>query len=70
MKPFSIINAPALMSPVALALYLAPPGFLDSEVLVAYWIEPFLLGLLIGVTLATVVFAVCFSNYSFSGGQS
>ncbi len=70
MKPFSIINAPALMSPLALALDLPRAGFLDSEVLAAYWIEPFLFGLVIGVSLATVVVAICFSNYSSSGGQS
>ncbi len=70
MKPFSIINAPALMSPLALALYLARADFLDSQVLAVYCTEPFLFGLVIGVGLATVVFAICFSNYSSSGGQS
>ncbi len=65
MKSFSITIAPALM-----ALHLARAGLLDPKVLAAYWIEPFLFGLVIGVSLATVVFAICFSNYSSSGGQS
>ncbi len=70
MKSFFITIAPALMAPPALALYLARADFLDSEVLAAYWIEPFLFGLVIGVSLATLVFAICFPNYSSSGGQS
>jgi hypothetical protein len=70
MKHFYIINALALMSPLALALYLARARLLDPEVLAAYWIEPFLFGTVIGVGAATVVFAICFPNQSSSGGQS
>ncbi|MFZ0962043.1 MAG: hypothetical protein WAO35_14160 [Terriglobia bacterium] len=64
MKRLSPIPAVTLLSLVACGLDLARVFWLDVEILAAYWVEPFLFGLVMGFIFASVVFVIWGPNQS------
>ena len=58
MKRLSLVHAIASLALVACALDLARAFWLDVEILAAYWVEPFLFGLVMGFIFASVIFVI------------
>ena len=58
MKHSSPVYAIAFLALMACALDLARAFWLDVEILVLYWVEPFLFGLVLGFIFASVIFVI------------
>ncbi len=65
-SPASII---AFFALIACVLDLARACWYDVEMLSLYWVPPFLFGLVLGITFATVVLVMCLTIPSSSGGK-
>ena len=68
-RPFPV-HAIAFLGLVACGLDLARIFWLGLEILAAYWVEPFLFGLVMGFTFASVVFLIWRSNQSLLGDRT
>lgn len=66
----SPVHAIAFLALVACALDLARVFWLDVEILAAYWVEPFLFGLVMGFIFASAVFLIWRPNQSSLGDRT
>ena len=70
MKRPSLVYAIAFLALVACALDLARVFWLDVEILAAYWVQPFLFGLVMGFISASVAFLIRCPNQSSLGDRT
>lgn len=70
MKRPSSMHVIGFLALVACARDLARVFWLDVEILSLYWVEPFLVGLVLGFIFASVIFVIWRPNQSFSGDRT
>jgi hypothetical protein len=70
MNQSSSVHVIGFLALAACALDLARASWLDVEILAAYWVEPFLFGLVLGFIFASVIFVIWRPIQFFSGDRT